>query len=232
MADEAHKEPTMEEILASIRKIISDDEGQTGPAPAAKASSPSEYASADPDDHDPVFEPDREPLHRTFDALTDEDAATDAASPPAHRLQAQASRAFAAPMEASDEADDVEDDWPEIDDADAADLLMADSEATDRSETAHAPDPAPAPAHAPAPSAKPGETMDRDALIESATETAAAGALSRLVSRMDVGSDQTLEGLVKELLRPMIKEWLDANLPAIVEAKVEAEVQRIARMAR
>ncbi|MFN4183512.1 MAG: hypothetical protein ACK4M6_01895, partial [Hyphomonas sp.] len=31
MANEAHKEPTMEEILASIRKIIADD----GPAPTA-----------------------------------------------------------------------------------------------------------------------------------------------------------------------------------------------------
>ena len=70
------------------------------------------------------------------------------------------------------------------------------------------------------------------ALTEETTDHAAAGALARLVSRMDIGSENTLEGLVKELLRPMIKEWLDANLPSIVEDKVEAEVQRIARLAR
>ena len=70
------------------------------------------------------------------------------------------------------------------------------------------------------------------ALTEQATDNAAIGSLAKLMSRMEVGSENTLEGLVKELLKPMIKEWLDANLPAIVEDKVEAEVQRIARLAR
>lgn len=231
MADEAHKEPTMEEILASIRKIISDDEGQSGPVRAETRRESAEYPSSSPQDHDAVFEPDPAPAARAFDALTDDDTASSAATPPAHELQAQASRAFAAPLGQEAELDEADEEWPDIDDsdeADAADLLMAGDDATAMMESAKAPDPAPSPA----PSPRSGETMDRDALIESATETAAAGALSRLVSRMDVGSDQTLEGLVKELLRPMIKEWLDANLPAIVEAKVEAEVQRIARMAR
>ena len=36
MANEAHKEPTMEEILASIRKIISDDEPVPARAPVAQ----------------------------------------------------------------------------------------------------------------------------------------------------------------------------------------------------
>ncbi len=35
MANEAHKEPTMEEILASIRKIISDDDTTSAPAESA-----------------------------------------------------------------------------------------------------------------------------------------------------------------------------------------------------
>jgi len=70
-----------------------------------------------------------------------------------------------------------------------------------------------------------------DSLTDDQAATAAAGAMAKLMGRMDLGGEQTLEGLVREMLKPMLKEWLDANLPRIVEAKVEAEVQRIARMA-
>ncbi|MEO0981380.1 MAG: DUF2497 domain-containing protein [Pseudomonadota bacterium] len=77
-------------------------------------------------------------------------------------------------------------------------------------------------------SAKYQETV----LTEEATAETAAGALGKLISTMDFGGENTIEGLVRELLKPMIKDWLDANLPGIVDEKVEAEVQRIARMAR
>ena len=73
---------------------------------------------------------------------------------------------------------------------------------------------------------------ETSALTADSTANAAAGALGKLISKMDLGGDHTLEGLVREMLRPMIKEWLDANLAAIVEEKVEAEVARISRMAR
>ena len=69
-------------------------------------------------------------------------------------------------------------------------------------------------------------------LTDEKTADSAAGSLGKLISKMDLGGDNTIEGLVRELLKPMIKEWLDSNLPQIVEQKVEAEVQRIARMAR
>ncbi len=69
-------------------------------------------------------------------------------------------------------------------------------------------------------------------LTDDQTADVAAGALGKLISRMEIRGDNTIEGLVKEMLKPMIKDWLDANLANIVEEKVEAEVQRIARMAR
>ena len=72
-------------------------------------------------------------------------------------------------------------------------------------------------------------------LTDTATVTAAAGALGKLLSNVEFGEEAggttTIEGLVREMMRPMLKEWLDENLPAIVEKHVEAEVQRIARMA-
>lgn len=40
---------------------------------------------------------------------------------------------------------------------------------------------------------------------------------------------RNLEDIVKELLRPMLKEWLDKNLPTMVERFVEREIVRLTR---
>ncbi|MDC0399582.1 DUF2497 domain-containing protein [Alphaproteobacteria bacterium] len=37
----------------------------------------------------------------------------------------------------------------------------------------------------------------------------------------------TLEGLVRELVRPMLKEWLDQHLPITVERLVREEIERL-----
>ena len=38
-----------------------------------------------------------------------------------------------------------------------------------------------------------------------------------------------LEDLVREMLRPMLKAWLDDNLPGMVERMVRAEIERVSR---
>jgi cell pole-organizing protein PopZ len=43
------------------------------------------------------------------------------------------------------------------------------------------------------------------------------------------GSGKTIEELVKEMLRPMLKDWLDRNLPPMVERMVEREIVRLTR---
>jgi len=40
-------------------------------------------------------------------------------------------------------------------------------------------------------------------------------------------ADASLEGMVREMLRPMLRDWLDSRLPAIVEQQVAAEIARI-----
>lgn len=37
-------------------------------------------------------------------------------------------------------------------------------------------------------------------------------------------SDVTIEGMVREMLRPLLKEWLDRNLPYLVERLVKREI--------
>jgi len=46
----------------------------------------------------------------------------------------------------------------------------------------------------------------------------------------DVG--RTLEEMVRELLRPHLKEWLDAHLPRLVERMVKDEINRLVREAQ
>ena len=51
--------------------------------------------------------------------------------------------------------------------------------------------------------------------------------LSKLLVSPEEGPSPTLEGLVREMLRPMLKEWLDAQLPGMVEGMVKREIDRI-----
>jgi len=46
-----------------------------------------------------------------------------------------------------------------------------------------------------------------------------------------LGSGRTLEDLVQEMIRPMIKEWLDKNLPPMAERLVRKELERLSRRA-
>ena len=44
-------------------------------------------------------------------------------------------------------------------------------------------------------------------------------------------SGRTVEQFVEDMIRPLLKEWLDENLPPIVERLVQKEIQKIARRA-
>ncbi|KCZ83777.1 PopZ family protein [Hyphomonas jannaschiana] len=223
MANEAHKEPTMEEILASIRKIISDDA-------AAPASAPEPEPEIANDEEDDVS---------LEEVMFDDDIREEATEP-------EAAEEFE--MESFEIEDFSAEEPPEAapEPAQSFESLLSASRAAEAEPepapqpvpepVAAAPAPAqPKPAPAPAPVEKPmsaSPAYDNASLTDESTANAAAGALGKLISKMDLGTDNTLEGLVRELLRPMIKEWLDANLASIVEQKVEAEVERISRMAR
>ena len=41
----------------------------------------------------------------------------------------------------------------------------------------------------------------------------------------------TLEDMTRELLRPLVKTWLDQNLPGIIERMVAKEIEKISRLA-
>ncbi len=75
-------------------------------------------------------------------------------------------------------------------------------------------------------------TGDERSMLAQSTVHAVDAAFNSLAQSVLVQNSQTLDGLVREMLRPMLKAWLDENLPAIVERLVRAEIERVARGAR
>ncbi len=67
-----------------------------------------------------------------------------------------------------------------------------------------------------------------------AASTAALSQLSRTMRKdkdVQIGGGRMVEDLVREALEPMLKAWLDANLQEIVERLVRQEIERMVRRA-
>jgi uncharacterized protein len=195
------QEPTMEEILASIRRIIADDDGaRPAPVPAKPAVVPVPVptltaAAGRNDDAMPGgFGNPQTPGIAANDVFERRDAAP--SKPPA----------FAGGDAASDE------------------MFDDPHEAEEPAESAR-PMPAPAPA---ASSANP--LAPSGAALLSPRATAAVDlAFNTLAHTVLVQNSRTLEDLVREMLKPMLKAWLDDNLPNMVERLVRAEIERVSR---
>ncbi len=228
MANEAQREPTMEEILASIRKIISDDDVGTHPPKAPLNAA--DFSAAPPP---PVKLANLPAMNDDFeggDTFADEDDVFDVAE--ALTEDAPGIDLDALPEPAS---------FEQI--LSSAKAAVAATPTITTNYVPAAPTPPPAKIVAAPPEPRPVPKVEtpmqnttqryqQTTLTDDNTAESAAGALGKLISRMDISSEKTIDGLVREMLKPMIKDWLDSNLPRIVEEKVEAEVQRIARMAR
>jgi hypothetical protein len=201
------QEPSMEEILASIRRIIADDDSAK---PAARAADPQPPAAA----------PSPPPVM----------ASLRASPPPLARVQPAAAakqddidtvlmeiepeppkpvppKPTLAPTPSAPEVLDLTEamaatTFRKIDGA--SDVVFAERNAD-----------APAPME--------------NGLISSATRAAVDSAFNSLANTVLPNNARTLEDLVKEMLRPMLKSWLDDNLPNLVERIVRAEIERVSR---
>ena len=206
--DTAEQEPTMEEILASIRRIINEDDENPEQAEAATEAEPAPEPEPEPEPvvetvAEPEPEPEPEPVFEAEPEIEEPIIEEE-------------------PLELTER---VEDDEP-VEIAEDIVMLNREPEPEPEPEVSFEPEPMPEPELEPEP--------EEDALIDAAPATAAAGMFAALSESMRVSSEQgqTLEGIVRELMKPMLKQWLDDNLPAIVEEKVQAEVERIARRSR
>jgi len=69
----------------------------------------------------------------------------------------------------------------------------------------------------------------RRALLSPRAETQVSGSFDDLAKAMIEGNSRKLDEVVEELLRPMLKGWLEGNLPQMVERMVREEIERVSR---
>lgn len=206
---EKEEEPSMEEILASIRRIISEDDEEK---PAEEAA-PEPKAAPEPEPK-PEPEPEPEPEEEEVLELTEDDLEEDASQDDIDSMF----DSFDGPEEEEDEL--VMEDEPEPEsepESEPEPEPEAEPISLDTSDLG-IDDVDPAASHEPIMSGNPSTNV-----------MGQFDGLSALLTTGYEGSGNTLEDLVRELLRPMLKQWLDDNLPEIAERMVAKEIARLAR---
>jgi uncharacterized protein len=219
----------MEEILASIRRIIADDDATKSPPQA------SEPVDAPPAPPRPATLPPRmtappaPPPPRPAAPPPRDEAALKQAEIDAMLAQLQASSP-PAPAPAEPAASDILDLTEQMAaPAPAPGFRTIDGQSDVVFEETPLPEPAPPRAVDDGRRYVP-ERRDHDrGLISAATTAAVDSAFNTLAQTVLVQNGRTLEDLVREMLRPMLKTWLDDNLPGMVERLVRAEIERVSR---
>ncbi|MEP0235397.1 DUF2497 domain-containing protein [Roseibium sp.] len=253
------EEPSMEEILASIRRIISDEDTQAkdGDAGAdASEDNPVEIEAAD--DMGDSAEMNQDDLDKLFDMDDDDDVAEPESEAAADDDMAAAMAEVAAEEEV-EEDDDIlelteelelsEDDMAvaeepmelvggmpddlEAEGSDVAFVEESEEPAVSMSALMAAAAPKPAPKStietAPVPDEDLPEVADDAPLTSDMTGEAVNAAFDNLSNLFVGGQAQTVEELIREMLRPMLKAWLDQNLPGMVEQMIKKEIERVTR---
>jgi cell pole-organizing protein PopZ len=238
----------MEEILASIRRIIADDEAK--PPTAEKPSSPAapakpeKPAAAAPAAKAPVMNDITPSAIPAAQATVAKAAAPPVkpAPPPAAPAASNSQDDIDALLNGLDEATTPAEIRPPLPDGEVFELTdemaLPDPRASfhkiependlEFTETAAARAVHRQPAFEPPPLESPAAAPPQQILSRS-TVSAVESAFNSLANTVLSNNARTLEDLVKEMLRPMLKSWLDDNLPGLVERIVKAEIERVSR---
>lgn len=210
-------DPSMEEILASIRKIIAEDDPPTSraapaiPVPPRREVEETRLAAV-VTPITPNVVPAR-PAGSLFGSLRPTQPPT--VEPPVRETPAEAAKP--APEAPSPHIE------PEV-------AVVAQEPV--------APVPPPAAPEAsqdfvrPASPPARSSAADTGALVSAATTESIASAFQALTTSVALTNSETIDRHVRELLRPMLRTWLDDNLPVIVEKLVRSEIERVARGGR
>lgn len=212
-------EPSIEEILSSIRQIINEDDEDTSTDVAAsgkdKPKSTEETApEASDSKEDDVLD---------LAAFAEDEASEDdkPAEPTPSESETEMSEDKADETIAADDLDAMFDAPAE----ETKDEAPADDFAFEEAEIKSDPQ-----------SQQPSMNASvEDSIMSSDTVNAAAASLTKLAeanvkidhSHAKGDGSITLEDVVKQMLKPMMKEWLDSNLPPLVERLVEKEIRKI-----
>lgn len=242
----AQREPSMEEILASIRRIIENNE------PALDGSHVEvRDANAQHYDDDDAYADD----HATAEARDDEQLEARQEEPASRPVSLAEVAALARaipkhpeirvdePAHASPApvAEDNVSETADIDDAAAEELrdalvsnepVEAPAEIETASADAEQPENSGQKAHDMQSSDHPPSSEHNQSggqLVSLHTGEKVAAAFGELDAAIAAGQSRSFDEIAEEMLRPMLTQWLDDNLPTLVERLVREEIERVSR---
>lgn len=209
VAAEDDQERSMEDILASIRRILAEDENT--PAEPGIAMDPEPIRKPEPEpepdpEHIPKLDPESEQI-------------TEQVSEPMHEPEPE--------PEPIHEQEPIPEPEPFFEPIPIPEPVPA---------PPPQPAPPPPPPTMPEVMAEMLELtpdMVASEILSQPTARASVDVLSELAAKIldrrdmhvDAGSrDMTLEGIVREMLKPILREWLDRNLPYLIERLVKKEI--------
>lgn len=221
-------EPSVEDILRSIKKVISrEDDGQAPRGIGTQVGYTPTFAGSRAFGQRDTFA--RDPQDRAGAAAAEDERAAPVEPTPGDDVYDLGELADEAPLTAP------EDGVGELDDAPVtppATFAAARPEPVARPPHADRVLEAPPSTAEPAPAASAAGPSVDEGLVAGAAAAAMRdqlAALSTLTARAAQPETPAhpLEDLVRDMLRPLLKDWLDQNLQGIVERSVQAEIARI-----
>jgi uncharacterized protein len=217
-------EPSMEEILSSIRRIISDEEadGDDDADPTGRAGSRGTHARLD------SFEEDVETLEPTGEDADSDDVLE------LTKVVRESGEVIELKANAGDGAELDVDGLAAVEDQEEAELAPPEDAAEEESDSMtdeHINREDEATVYA--------KQRDVDELVSMTAASAASGSIAKLTSAFRTPAEEsiadtdgrTMEQFAEDIMRPMLKEWLDEHLPPMIERIVEREIRKIARRA-
>jgi uncharacterized protein len=207
------QEPSMEEILASIRRIIADDDAAKTPG---KVVEPNQPALATP-------RLDESQLTTRPAAKSSASGSTSSAANGRHDISTMLG-SFEAPNTVP--AEPPQPDLLDTPETNASGLRSADGKAD---AIFNAPQSQPLTNTAAETRRQVQRNMPDRSLLAPSTTAAVDTAFTALAQSVLAKNARTLDDLVSEMLRPMLKAWLDDNLPELVERIVRDEIERVVR---
>lgn len=225
------QEPSMEEILASIRRIISEDgeedQATDGGAEDAGADAEAEVALAE----EPAAEAEPEPEPEPEPEIEAEPEPEPEAPEPEEPAEEE---------DVLELTEEVQDDGTVVDLNTGEALEETPEEEPEPAEEMAVEEPAEEPVALEEPVVEEAAAaLVDERLVSQMPATDSVSTLASLAAAVDghrratdpsIGP-KTIEELVKEVMRPMIRDWLDANLPSLVERLVGREIERLTRHA-
>lgn len=203
-------EPSMDEILSSIRRILKDDEPVTVPPEAPAATQSESVMVLDSS----MLVAESAPASASESAAESAPAGRSRQSrsdlPPPRAISSQPTLSSATP--------------PGTEATDMPYEANSTPDAVSKPDAASKPDTV----------SKPGAVEGPQPILGARAAEAAAGHIGALVRTISADRNLaisrggiSIEEIVREEIRPMLKSWLDAHLPGLVERVVRAEIERL-----